>query len=150
MVLKTMVVVAGLNQPHENHDTTSLELSRFGEPLDSSVFKELILSKNPSATFLMETKQCDHRISLLRKQCGYSKGFVVNPTGQAGGLCVWWKPEVTVEIVDYCKHWIDAKVSVAGEQLQCRCTWMYGTPYGPEKEDFWNGLSYFNWNDGLP
>lgn len=67
MVLKTMVMMAGLNQPHTNHDTTSLELSRFGEPLDRSIFEG--------------ANQCDHRILMLRKQCGYNKGFVVNPTG---------------------------------------------------------------------
>lgn len=33
------VVVAGPNQQQGNHDTTCLELSRVGEPLDSSVFE---------------------------------------------------------------------------------------------------------------
>ncbi|KAI5333955.1 PREDICTED: reverse mRNAase [Prunus dulcis] len=36
------VVVAGPNQPQGNHDTTCLELSRVGEPLDSSVFEGTI------------------------------------------------------------------------------------------------------------
>ncbi|CAB4283449.1 unnamed protein product [Prunus armeniaca] len=74
-----------------------------------------------------------HRLNQIRRQCGFYKSFVVDPVGTAGGLCLWWKSWVEVEILDWSKNWIDTRVKSDTNHIFGRFTWLYGTPYNAEK-----------------
>ncbi|CAB4313877.1 unnamed protein product [Prunus armeniaca] len=91
-----------------------------------------------------------HRLNQIRRQCGFYRSFVVDPVGTAGGLCLWWKPWVEVEILDWSKNWIDTRVKSDTDHIFGRFTWLYGTPYNAEKTAFWEGTHEWDKGDQIP
>lgn len=114
-----------------------------GRALTVQKLRELIRSHAPSMVFLMETKQNCHRVAMLRRKLGYFKGFCVDPVGLAGGLTLWWRPEVDVEILTSDKNLIDTIVMNRDDGTHYRVSWMYGPPYREEKPLFWDNLASF-------
>lgn len=99
-----------------------------GRALTVQKLRELIRSHVPSMVFLMEIKQNCHGVNSLRRQCGYYKGICVDPVGLAGGLALWWKPEVEVEILTSNKNMVDTIVNCREKGTQYRISWVYGPP----------------------
>ncbi|KAH0996802.1 hypothetical protein GBA52_020666 [Prunus armeniaca] len=67
-----------------------------GRALIVQKLRELIHSHAPSMVFLMEAKLNNHRVSMLKRQLGFFKGFCVDLVGLAGGLTLWWSPEANL------------------------------------------------------
>ncbi|CAB4283256.1 unnamed protein product [Prunus armeniaca] len=114
-----------------------------GRALTVQKLRELIRSHAPSMVFLMETKQNNHRVSMLRRQLGFFKGFCVDLVGLAGGLTLWWRPEVDVEILASNKNLIDTIVKNRDDGTHYRFSWIYGPSYREEKLIFWANLANF-------
>ncbi|CAL9016315.1 unnamed protein product [Prunus brigantina] len=112
-----------------------------GRALTVQKLGELIRSHAPSMVFLMETKQNCHRVSTLRRQFGYYKGFSVDPVGLAGGLALWWRPEVDVEILAFDKNMVDTIVKRSDNGILYRISWVYGPPYREDKVSFWESMA---------
>ncbi|XP_021834215.1 uncharacterized protein LOC110774005 [Prunus avium] len=121
-----------------------------GTALTVQILRGMIHSHNPSVVFLMETKQNCHRMNQLRMRLGYQQGFNVDPIGLAGGLSLWWKPNVSVQIISASKNLIDT--AILGDQtgIQMRCSYFYGPPYREEKESFWFGVSNLGVDVSVP
>lgn len=111
-----------------------------GNSLIVHTLGEMILSHNPSIVFLMETKQKACRMNQLRKQFGFRDGVLVDPTGTAGGLCLWWNSELSVDVLGTSKNLIEIRISLDGMIGSTRCTYMYSPPYRDEKPAFWDAM----------
>ncbi|XP_062014039.1 uncharacterized protein LOC133730473 [Rosa rugosa] len=81
---------------------------------------------------------------------GYTHSYSVDPLNTTGGLSLWWKDDHKVNVKDFSKYFIDSEITLPESGSLIRVTWMYGTPYHGEKEDFWS--SWFNKRkrDGCP
>lgn len=90
--------------------------------------------------FLSETKMKNHRIAVLRRKMGYNNGFDVPPVGIAGGISLWWDDGLEVRISFSSNFVIDSYICLNGSQCQFRVTWVCGTPYRDEKDDFWKWM----------
>ncbi|VVA35089.1 PREDICTED: reverse mRNAase [Prunus dulcis] len=112
--------------------------------------KEVIRSKNPSVLFLCETKMNSHSLNQIKRRYGFNKGYSVDPVGTAGGLSLWWKPDVEVSILDSSPHWIDTMITSKAENFHGRFTWLYGTPYSQDKAIFWESFPCCDLKDGNP
>ncbi|CAN6543682.1 unnamed protein product [Malus baccata var. baccata] len=90
--------------------------------------------------FLSEIKMKDHRIIGVRRRMGYANGFNVALIGRAGGLSLWWDDSITVDVIEFSKHLIDARCCIVESDVVFQFTGIYGTSYRAEKEVFWRGM----------
>lgn len=128
----------------------TIQLSRYPLGLTVQHLREVTRSHGPLLVFLSETHQIGSSVDKIRKNMGYFKGFNVNPIDTAGGLSLWWKPAVKVDIIFSSKFFIDTVVTYIDTGLQFRITWMYGPPYYSDKASFWESWHGQNWNDEMP
>ncbi|OMO73216.1 reverse transcriptase [Corchorus capsularis] len=61
--------------------------------------KDLNQKYRPSLLFLSETRMKKERALSLRMRLGFHNGVCVEPIGLSGGLCLWWKEDLKVEIL---------------------------------------------------
>ena len=68
---------------------------------DSKVraLKELIRASNPDLVFLSETKVKSPRINRIKTHLNFFDCFYVEANGRAGGLALFWRMVVDLEIV---------------------------------------------------
>lgn len=65
----------------------------------------------PDKLFLMETKNPSEYVSENLQWMGYSSHHLVPPHAPgAGGLALFWKQNIEVEVVQSNQHYIDTKV----------------------------------------
>ncbi|KAM1980750.1 hypothetical protein ACFX15_037339 [Malus domestica] len=99
-----------------------------GQASTVDVLRDLIHINKPSIVFLSETKARSNGIETLRRSMGYQHGIFVKAIGQSGGLCLWWKDVLEVQIIFSSANVIDTCVQdfVSGSVI--RLTWIYGPP----------------------
>ena len=108
-----------------------------GSPLTVEALKELRKSYDPQFLFLMETKNKEEKLEMLRRRNGFEKGVYVEPEGLSGGLAVWWKGQDEVKILGTCKNLIDMEIEEEGSGKQCRAFWVYGPTDFEERQEVW-------------
>ena len=73
-------------------------------------------------------------------------GEIVSPvgiSGTAGGLALWWRPNVKVEIISSNNYVIDSHISFCNGAKTSRISWFYGPPYIEDKHKFWPEMNCF-------
>jgi hypothetical protein len=61
--------------------------------------------------FLMETKLRNHKMESVKNKTGYNGMFVVDCIGRSGRLALLWRDDIDVEIHNYSRRHINAKVN---------------------------------------
>ena len=64
----------------------------------------------PSIICILETQIEGKRVENLVESLGYNKSFAVNSSGRSGGLGIFWKDEIKVEVIGYSKYHIDVLI----------------------------------------
>ena len=72
--------------------------------------KELIHESNPKIVFQSETKSKSPRINKIKSRLNFANYYYVEPIGRAGGLALFWRLRVELEIVYFDKNMITAFV----------------------------------------
>jgi hypothetical protein len=105
-----------------------LGLKHRGLGLDTAVGKlrDLCRSYNPAMVFLCETKKKAKDMNKLKWSLGFTNSVAVDCVGRSGGLALWWKEEVEVQVRPWCHLFIDAKISYNGKVW--RFSGIYGEP----------------------
>jgi hypothetical protein len=79
-----------------------------------SAFKKLLREKNPTCVFLSETKKKDFEMNKFRNVQGLSGVVAVSCLGEgnrrAGGLAMFWKEGVEVEVLSLSQNHIDVLI----------------------------------------
>lgn len=83
----------------------------------------------------METKIGKLRLDHIRSRMGFKNGFDVDCTGTSGGLALWWKEEIDLQILNYSKYHIDALINGS---VNAQITLFYGSPYSQFLQASWN------------
>ena len=61
--------------------------------------KALIREESPDVVFIAESKSKSRRIERIRSSIGFVDKFCVEPVGKSGGLAIFWKAGMDLEMV---------------------------------------------------
>lgn len=88
----------------------------------------------------METKSNEDWMTLVRDQCGFKESFVVPSNGLSGGLALFWRGEVKVEVNKSSLSHIDMVVRGGDNLGQWHLAGFYGNPDTALRAESWKLL----------
>lgn len=74
----------------------------------------------------------------------FVNGFYVQQKGKGGGLAMFWRKEINLEIKSDSKHHIDAVITEEATSFKWRITGFYGHPETHRRKDSWSFLNMLN------
>jgi exonuclease III len=75
---------------------------------------QLVKENHPNILFLLETKCQKNKLVLLRVKMGYGGFFVVDLVGRNGGLVLFWRDDVNLEIQNFSRRHINSIIKGEG------------------------------------
>lgn len=72
------------------------------------------------------------------------EGFLVDPVGRSGGLCLWWRKEVKVQVMYHSQFLIHVNVTSGSADLPAVITFVYGPSDEGERGRVWNKVKEFS------
>ncbi len=110
---------------------------RAGRPLTVRTLKALARSERPDVFFVAKTKAKSLKIDKLNNSMGFADCCCVDSRGKAGGLALYWKRGVELEVFFSNKNAIVALIY----SDPSKCAWLliavHGPPYMAKKRNFW-------------
>ena len=101
--------------------------------------KEIRKKILPDLIFLMETKNTSEIVLQSLQWSDYPSHFLVPPISPgAGGLALFWKQSLEVDIISSNQHFIDTKIKTKGRSFFA--TFLYGEL---EKQKDWKSGTFF-------
>ena len=117
-----------------------------GRPQELTVQRltELRRTLFPEILFLMETMNSRNTLVDLQVWLGYDSLYTVDPVNTAGGLALFWKNSVDVNIMYADKNILDVQVIYEDKQFYLSC--VYGNPIISLRHIVWERLTRFGVN----
>ena len=112
--------------------------------------KDLCKRVKPAIVFLMETRAKEAKVEHMRRKLLFDKVFCVEPEGLSGGLCLFWKKEVEVEIIEATKNFIHTFCRSKDDGAGWDSTFIYGNPRFSERRFLWEAIKLLHWEQGSP
>ena len=113
-----------------------------GNPQTVNTLKKVIRLEDPNLVFLMETKSYEERVKIVCNQCGLKDSFVVPSDGLKGGLALFWKFDIKVDVLNSSLSFIDALIE-GGERIGCwHLSGFYGHPETALRLESWRLLNF--------
>lgn len=82
--------------------------------------REMKRSLAPDILFLMETKNQDDFVLSELQSLGFDHHFTVPPIGLSGGLALFWKTDLSLDILEASAHYIDTKIKDKKTNLEIK------------------------------
>lgn len=114
-----------------------------GSPLTLHQLKELARLHSPTLFFLSETKNRVPRLDLVKRSLKMDSAIVVDPTGSAGGLAIFWKGTSSVTLVKMCSWFIDVEIYDSVLNKSWRLVNVYFSPYDSERRAQWDYFKHY-------
>ncbi|KAF7826560.1 reverse transcriptase [Senna tora] len=105
---------------------------------------DLCIRHKPSLLFLMETKARKNKVEFLRRKLRFDKVFVVEAIGRSGGLALFWKNSVVLQVMDSCANFIHTAIQLSSQGQVFLMTFMYGHPDFSDRRHLWPIISNLN------
>ena len=115
-----------------------------GNPRSVGALRDYVRRWDPMVVFLTETKRKVAGMKKVKGKIGYVNGFYVQQKGKGGGLAMFWKKEVNLEIKSYSRHHIDAVIVEEDSGFKWRITGFYGHPKTHCRKESWSFLNTLN------
>ena len=106
--------------------------------------REMRLNFYPDVLFLMETKSQDAYVLRVLQWLGYAHSFTVPPTGLGGGLALFWKHDIDLEVMSFSQNFIDTRLKVKSKLFFL--TLVYGDPVKQNRKAVWDQISSLRLN----
>jgi hypothetical protein len=90
----------------------------------------------------METKLRYNKMELIRCKLGLKNMIAVNCVGKSGGLALLWGDELDVEIQNYSRRHVNAKISLPFESATWKFTGFYGNLEAGKWGESWDLLRH--------
>lgn len=58
----------------------------------------MVQKEEPTIVFLMETKSNMDWMVMVHDKCGFKNGLMVPSRGKSGGLAMFWKEEIKLDV----------------------------------------------------
>ena len=121
-----------------------------GNPPTVNALQKVVLEKDPTLVFLMETKFDVLEMDGIKRKIERQQGLVVPSIKWAGGLALLWRNSLQVDIQTYSRRHIDAIVVEEQGTKKWRFTDFYGYPKTGQREESWKLLENFSHRSDLP
>uniref|UniRef100_A0A2N9FSP0 CCHC-type domain-containing protein n=1 Tax=Fagus sylvatica TaxID=28930 RepID=A0A2N9FSP0_FAGSY len=108
-----------------------------GRPPTVRAIKALARKEGPDVLFVSETKLKFPKVERLRLSMGFAESFYVDSFGKAGGLALFWKLGVELEVVFSNKNCIAALVYSDPPDNPWLMIGVHGPPYLAMRRKFW-------------
>ena len=120
-----------------------------GNPRTVQELARLVRAKNPAVVFLIETWQDEGPLERLRCSLQFANKFVTTSRNKGGGLCLFWKKEINLQVQSFSPSHIDATINETLPEAW-RLTGFYGAPETQNREASWNLLRRLKSQSTLP
>ena len=97
-----------------------------GNPLTVKALQNVVLEKDPTLVFLMETRFNVTEKDEIKRKIERQQGLLVPSVRRGGGLALLWKRTMKVDILTYSPRHIDAIVIEEQGKKKWRFTGFYG------------------------
>ena len=88
-----------------------------GNPQTERGLVEILQAKDPSVMFIVKTWADEARLDQTLRTINFDKKWVVSRTIRGGGLVLFWKNLVKLEVVDSRRYYIDAIINGGMEDV---------------------------------
>ncbi|KAI9126130.1 hypothetical protein K1719_002551 [Acacia pycnantha] len=82
----------------------------------------------------------NEKLKKIRRQCGFDQEVTVEPKGLAGGLAVWWKNSIDIDVLYKSKNIIHVVVETNSLSAPKLISFIYGPPKEGERRLTWDTL----------
>lgn len=96
----------------------------------------------------METKNQDEFVTQICESFGYCNHFTIPPQGLSGGLALFWRQEVELEVMASSPNYIDTLIKSNGKSSSF-ITFIYGAPQQENRGEVWDRLSLIGYDRNL-
>ncbi|GJZ34868.1 reverse transcriptase [Tanacetum coccineum] len=114
-----------------------------GRPLKVLNLQELCRAHRPNVVFLMETKNKERYLESLRHSLPFTGFFYVDLIGRLGGLALWWKDSITLNISNGNKNIILVDGICLAPFVSWRACFIYGPHDRRDRKLLWQKISHF-------
>jgi hypothetical protein len=111
-----------------------------GRAPTARALKALVHYEGPDVLFVSESKVKSPKLEKLKVSMGFSRFFGVDCVGKVGGLALFWKLGVDLEVVYSDNHVIAALVYSYPPEYVWLLIAVYGPPYVAKRRSFWSFL----------
>ncbi|XP_026439065.1 uncharacterized protein LOC113337670 [Papaver somniferum] len=119
----------------------NLELARFRAKKNTQKYLLDIRNKeNPDIICLLETKQQNRKMHSILKSVNVHNYWLVPPRGQAGGMALIWKHNLTITIDSSTHNQINAIAKENCSNSLYMVSAFYSSPYPTNKQQSWDML----------
>lgn len=87
----------------------------FGNLCTRKKLGDIIWSKDSSVMFITETLADKARLDIVQRNINFDHKWVVLRVGHGGGLVLFWKSLVNLEVVDSLRYYIDMWIDKGSE-----------------------------------
>lgn len=120
-----------------------------GSPSSVNSLQSLVRKYSPEVLFLSETKSNSKEIQRLQNKLCFDKSVCFEAQGRAGGLVVFWKEDVELNIIETHEHYVDMHIW-ENRDLRWRMTCVYGWPEHNNKAKTWETINNLGQDNNLP
>ncbi|KAM2262658.1 hypothetical protein ACFXTI_044089 [Malus domestica] len=83
----------------------------------------------------------NHIINGVRRWMKYLNSYDVSPIRSTRRLTLWWDDSLEVKVVSSNRNLIHTEMRLVRDEAWFHASWIYGTPYKAENQEFWQWLT---------
>ena len=118
-------------------------------PRTENELVRLIQAKDPFVVFIAETWTDKVRLDHTLSKINFDQKWVTPRLNRGGGLVLFWKNSINIDVVDSHRYYIDTIIN-GNTEIVWRFTGFYGEPETHRRSEAWNKLRSLNARMNIP